>query len=99
MFLISLTRECFFLHYVLSWLHLYFHENNGDILNLSSELETRRNLTYRCHDYILFVSLIKVDGLCYLLQEIYGIENKLNQKNGKVCVVYFMKSLFPSLSL
>jgi len=24
-----------------------------------------------------------VDGLCYLLQEIYGIENKLNEKNGK----------------
>lgn len=24
-----------------------------------------------------------VDGLCYLLQEIYGIENKLNQKSGK----------------
>jgi len=24
-----------------------------------------------------------VDGLCYLLQEIYGIENKINQKSGK----------------
>ncbi|KAL9957087.1 hypothetical protein ACROYT_G038679 [Oculina patagonica] len=24
-----------------------------------------------------------VDGLCYLLQEIYGIENKVNQKTGK----------------
>ena len=29
--------------------------------------------------------MLKVDGLCYLLQEIYGIENKLNQKSGKVC--------------
>jgi len=25
-----------------------------------------------------------VDGLCYLLQEIYGIENKVNQKSVKV---------------
>ena len=49
--------------------------------------------------YILFVSQIKVDGLCYLLQEIYGIENKLNQKSGKVCANLFMKSLIPSLSL
>lgn len=31
-----------------------------------------------------FVSCLKVDGLCYLLQEIYGIENKINQKTGKV---------------
>ena len=32
----------------------------------------------------LFASCLKVDGLCYLLQEIYGIENKINQKTGKV---------------
>jgi hypothetical protein len=31
-----------------------------------------------------------VDGLCYLLQEIYGIENK-NNDNNKVCfIVTFM---------
>jgi excinuclease UvrABC nuclease subunit len=28
-----------------------------------------------------------VDGLCYLLQEIYGIENK-NNDNNKVCFYY-----------
>ena len=33
-----------------------------------------------------FVSSRKVDGLCYLLQEIYGIENKINQKSSKVSV-------------
>ena len=26
-----------------------------------------------------------VDGLCYLLQEIYGIENKSSERN-KVCI-------------
>ena len=32
-----------------------------------------------------------VDGLCYLVQEIYGIENK-NIENNKVCICHFKKS-------
>lgn len=40
-----------------------------------------------CYNFnSFFVSYHKVDGLCYLLQEIYGIENKINQKSGKVSV-------------
>ena len=38
--------------------------------------------------YLFLTVLLQVDGLCYLLQEIYGIENKINQKSGKVCTFY-----------
>lgn len=38
-----------------------------------------------------------VDGLCYLLQEIYGIENKITEL--KVCLFIFFLFYFSSINL
>lgn len=40
---------------------------------------------------MLVINLFKVDGVSYLLQEIYGIENKYNSQESKVSFTYMKK--------
>lgn len=46
-------------------------------------LKTHHSLPF-CSLFDVFFSSLQVDGVSYLLQEIYGIENKYNSQESKV---------------